>query len=141
MTKRLADERGQITIWILGLSIAMLGLGGISLDLWRVMSVRAELGVIADSAAVAGASAIDVDAFRADPTVVQLDPAQAESTAAAFLAGTSFSSAPTINAGPDLISVTVYRDVELTLLKILTLGSSQVVPVSVSGSSEPREGG
>lgn len=141
MRRILLDERGQVTIWVLGLSIAMLGIGGISLDLWRVMSTRAELAVIADSASVAGASQIDVEAFRADPTVIALDVTDAELAAAQFLDGTPFTSAPTIIAGVDRITVTVHREVELTLLKILTLGSAQSVPVSVSGSSEPRAGG
>ena len=141
MRARLADEDGQITIWVLGLAIAMLGLGGVSLDLWRVMSVRAELAVIADSASVAGASEVDVEAFRNDPTMVQLDPADAAAAATAYLAGIPFSAAPDINPTPDRITVTVYRDVELTLLKILTVGRAQAVPVSVTGSSEPRVGG
>ena len=58
------SERGSITFWVLGLSIAVLFLGGISVDLWRVMSDRRELAAVADSAAAAGASAIDVDHWR-----------------------------------------------------------------------------
>ncbi len=141
MRARLAGDSGQVTIWVLGLAIAMLGLGGISLDLWRVMGARAELAVIADSAAVAGASEVDVVAFRENPDVIKLDRARAEAAAAAYLAGSSFSAAPDLTATDTLMTVTVYREVDLTLLKILTIGSAESVPVSVSGSSEPRAGG
>ncbi len=141
MKARLIDDRGAVTIWVLGLAIAMLGLGGISLDLWRVMGARSELAVMADSAAVAGASEVDVVAFRDDPTVIKLDRPRAEAAASAYLAGSTFSAAPDLTATDTLMTVTLYREVELTLLKILTIGGAQSVPVSVSGSSEPRAGG
>ena len=71
---KLREESGQITLWVLGLAVALLGLGGISVDLWRVMGERSELAVIADSAAVAGANGVDVDWFRATGEVRLLEP-------------------------------------------------------------------
>ena len=43
----------------------LFALGGISLDLWRSFSERRALAATADAAALAGASAIDEDRYRA----------------------------------------------------------------------------
>jgi Flp pilus assembly protein TadG len=60
--------------------------GGISLDLWRAFSERRSLAAATDAAAVAGASALDVAAYR-QGNVVRLDRAEAERRARASLAG------------------------------------------------------
>ncbi|MGH9030897.1 MAG: pilus assembly protein TadG-related protein, partial [Acidimicrobiia bacterium] len=48
-----------MTVWMLGLCLMLLLLGGISLDLWRAFSERRALASAADAAAIAGASALD----------------------------------------------------------------------------------
>ena len=48
-----ADERGTITLWVLGLCISLMFLGGLSLDLWRAVADRRELSSMADTAATA----------------------------------------------------------------------------------------
>ena len=53
------DDRGFLTIWLLGLCLLLLVLGGVSLDLWRVFSERQALAGLADSAALAGAGGLD----------------------------------------------------------------------------------
>ena len=58
--------------------LLLFALGGISLDLWRGFSARRSLATAADAAALAGASAVDEEAYRRSG-VVQLDPALAES--------------------------------------------------------------
>lgn len=142
MMSRLAqNEAGQVTIWVLGLSIALLGVGGISLDLWRVVSERSELAVIADSAAIAGASEIDVAVFRSTSGDVVLDPTAAGGAALSYLAGLPLSAPPGITVSDTLIVVELHRDVELTLLKALNLGIVETVPITVTGSSQPRVGG
>ena len=72
---RSADERGTITLWVLGLCIALMFLGGLSLDLWRAVAVRRELSSMADTAATAGANGVDEGALRAG--TLQLDPDRA----------------------------------------------------------------
>ena len=67
-------ESGTITLWLLGVCLLLFALGGISLDLWRGFSARRSLATAADAAALAGASAIDEEAYRRSG-VVQLDPA------------------------------------------------------------------
>lgn len=77
------NERGTITLWVLGLCIALMFLGGLSLDLWRAVAERRELSSMADSAATAAANGVDVDALRAG--TVRLDPERARAIALASL--------------------------------------------------------
>src|SRR5438128_12171130 len=39
-TKSRVDEHGTTTLWVLGLCISLLFLGGLSLDLWRAVADR-----------------------------------------------------------------------------------------------------
>lgn len=141
MSRLARNEAGQVTIWVLGLSIALLAIGGISLDLWRVISERSELAVIADSAAVAGASEIDIAVFRSTSGDVVLDPTAAAGASLAYLSGIPLSAPPGITVSDTLVVVELHREVDLTLLKALNLGIVETVPITVTGSSEPRVGG
>lgn len=134
-------EAGQVTIWVLGLAMALLAVGGISLDLWRVIGERSELAVIADSAAIAGASEIDVAVFRSSAGDVILDDTAARDAALSYLAGTPLSAPPVISVSDTQIVVELRREVELSLLKAMNLGVIGSVPIRVTGASEPRAGG
>ena len=134
-------EAGHVTIWVLGLAMALLAVGGISLDLWRVIGERSELAVIADSAAIAGASEIDVAVFRSTAGDVILDDAAARDAALFYLAGTRLSAPPVISVSDTQIVVELRREVELSLLKAMNLGVIGSVPIRVTGASEPRAGG
>lgn len=124
------NERGSITFWVLGLAIAVLFLGGLSVDLWRVMSDRRELAAVADSAAAAGASALDVDFWRSDGKVRLLDDEAAD------LAGrvveqhgvTAELIEPVVVAvSGDSVQITLTREVELTLLRVFLPGDDPLV--------------
>ena len=78
------SERGSVTIWVLGLAMAVLTVGVLAVDLWDLAAHRRELAVIADSAAVAGASAIDEARWRAGEGLV-LDPGLVERRVRAVL--------------------------------------------------------
>ena len=60
------DQHGMITLWILGLTVSVMFLGGIGVDLWRAIAVRREVSVMADAAASAGANGLDESALRGD---------------------------------------------------------------------------
>jgi hypothetical protein len=72
-------ERGTATLWVLGLCVAVMFLGGLALDLWRGVSVRRELSATADAAATAGANGLDPVALREGET--RLDVSSAEGLA------------------------------------------------------------
>ncbi len=135
------DDAGQVTIWVLGLAVGMLILGGISVDLWRVLAVRTELSSLADSAAIAGGSGIDESVFRAAPdlaTAIVLDEPRATALAQAVLAGETFVGPPQIVVDPQLITVRLEREVSFTLLDMVVQGGS--FTVTAVGRSQPRAG-
>lgn len=115
-----AGERGAMTLWLLGLSVCVLFLGGLSLDLWRAFDVRRDLATRVDAAAVAGATGLDTAAFRTSGAVV-LDPAAAHDLAAAALRGgpSGARGRYQIRATPEAVTVQGERDVALSLLRVL----------------------
>lgn len=122
MTRRARDERGFLTIWLLGLCLILLVLGGVSLDLWRAFSDRQALAGVADAGALAGAAGLDVDAARRGAAL--LDPADAQRRAEAAIAGQVDSGGLVgwrFVIAPDRTSITVTADglVHLTLLRLL----------------------
>ena len=121
---RLRGEGGFLTLWILGLCLLILALGGVSLDLWRVFSQRQALAGLVDAASLAGASGIDPAAARAG--VVRLDPADATARAEASVAGQPDTgslvvSSLVVQVAPDGSAITVSAEgsVHLTLLGLL----------------------
>jgi uncharacterized membrane protein len=130
-------QGGFITIWLLGLCVALLFLGGISLDLWRSFSARRALASVADAAAIAGASGIDRARFDSANELV-LDPGLARS-----LALDSFRSQnqgrvtdePAIDVTPDRITVTVTGQVDYTLLRIFL--DNRAFTITVDATAAP----
>ncbi len=83
-SRRWRSERGSVTLWGIGLTLVLFGFAGVVVDAWRAFAVRQDLAGMADSAAAAGATALDEDAYRASGAVV-LDPGVAQSRAAEYL--------------------------------------------------------
>lgn len=136
MTTR--GEDGSLTVWMLGLCVAVLFLGGVSLDLWRAFEARRSLAGAVDAAAVAGASAIDEAVFRASGGV-QLDPPRAVAAACELLTATATSTTGCdgIAATVEAVTVTASQEVQLTLLRVL-LPDERPLRVEVSATVEPR---
>jgi hypothetical protein len=132
------DQHGMITLWILGLTVSVMFLGGLSVDLWRAIAVRREVSVMADSAATAGANGLDENALRGGE--LQLDAARARQLVAAELA--EYPNAGRIVGGEVTVvgarvNVTLRETVHFTLLGIF-MGRGQFV-VQAHASAEPRE--
>ncbi len=53
------DRRGAVTIYVVISMPMLLGIGALSIDLGRLMSVNTELQSAADAAAMAGAAELD----------------------------------------------------------------------------------
>lgn len=132
------SERGSITLWVLGLSIAILFVGGLSVDLWRVMSDRRELSAVADSAAAAAASALDTDYWR-DEGLIRLDPAIAEDLAKRVITShrviSDLAAPAQISVQADEARVVLVKRVDLTLLRIFMTGSE---PLTIRVASTAR---
>lgn len=120
----MSDDRGSITLWLVGLVVFVLGLGGVVVDLWRVLGERSELVALVDSAAVAGASALDERALRAGEGVV-LVPDEARRRAAAVLAVDRPDRVAVVVDRASVV-VTGERVVDLTLVRALIPEESPV---------------
>jgi Flp pilus assembly protein TadG len=134
-------ESGTITLWLLGVCLMLLAVGGISVDLWRGFSSRRSLSNAADAAALAGASAIDEEAYR-QRGVVELDPLTAESRARAHLArqlDAGALRAVEVDADRTAVTVTVRGELAFTLLAVLD--PDGVLPVRVTATATPRRAG
>ena len=69
-------QRGSITLWSLGLGICLLVVGGIGLDMWAVVAMRARLVGVAEAIATGAASGISEVHWR-DTGQIRLDPVRA----------------------------------------------------------------
>jgi Flp pilus assembly protein TadG len=142
LTGPVVGERGDaMVIFILGLAVAMLSIGGISLDTWHAFSEQRALAAAADAAAAAGASGIDTTTYAETGTLV-LDPGKAATLALANLAAQTDlpgPSNPIIDVTASRITVTLHGSVNLTLLKIFA--RDQPIDMTVTASASPRTTG
>lgn len=133
------DERGTITLWVLGLAIALMFLGGLSLDLWRAVADRRALSSMADSAAVAAANGVDLDALRRG--TLRLDPVRARAIARASLAADPHSGAldaVDVEVTGNRVTVSLRDHVRFSLLGIFLAGQSFDIQVHASAQPEER---
>jgi hypothetical protein len=139
--RRNRGDAGTVTLWLLGVCLMLFALGGISVDLWRGFSARRSLANTADAAALAGASAIDEDAYR-HRGVVELEPALAESRARAHAARQLDAASlrdVDVHADRDAVTVVVRGELAFTLLGVLDPGGDLAVRVTATAS--PRRAG
>lgn len=133
------DDRGSVTIWMLGLSLLLLLFGGLALDFWRGLALQRELAAVADSAAIAGAAGIDIDRYRQTGSVL-LDPQAVHELASLSVAaqdaevrGVTVST----DAAGESVTVTVQGVVELGLLGVF-VDQSQPLLVRATATAVPR---
>jgi putative Flp pilus-assembly TadE/G-like protein len=135
-------ERGSITVWLLGLAVLLLFVGGLSLDLWRAFGARQLLANAADAAAIAGSTGIDTARFR-DTGQIVLDPGLASERVRDSLAhqgGVPLTEPPSVQVDPDppQVVVVLTGQVRLTLLHVL-LPHQPPLTIQVRAVSVPRE--
>jgi hypothetical protein len=133
------DERGTVTLWVLGLCLCVMFLGGLSLDLWRGIALRRELQSMADASAIAGADGLDEQSLRdggarLDPERVRryADDALAAQSGAARVDDADIALDPATNR----VVVHLRGHVRVSLLGVF-LGD-QRFDVAVSATAEPR---
>jgi Putative Flp pilus-assembly TadE/G-like len=132
------DERGTITLWVLGLCISLMFLGGLSLDLWRAVAERRELSSMADTAAIAGANGVDIASLRAG--VLRLDPMRARAIALASLDADPHSAgldAANVDVVGNRVTVSLRDHVPFSLLGIFLGGEH--FDIEVHAAAEPVE--
>ncbi len=134
-------QHGSVTIWGLGLTLIIAAFAGLVIDTWRVFADRQDLSGMADSAAIAGATAIDIDHLNETGEVI-LDAAAAELRALGYLEaqdGWSGEIGYAIVGSPDGASITVAleKDVAFTLLGPLLPGEAPL-HVTVTSQASPN---
>jgi Flp pilus assembly protein TadG len=133
------DERGTVTLWVLGLCVSLMFLGGLGVDLWRAVAERRQLSSMADSAATAAANGVDVDALRAG--ALRVDPERARAIAQATLNRDPHTAAlDAVDVGVDGNRVTVVLSdhVNFSLLGIFLGGRHFDIQVRASAAPEER---
>ena len=137
------EELGSVQLFMLGLGVAILLLGGISFDLWRLIGERRELAALADSAAIAATSGVDADYFRAqgvgrlDPVLVDLQiDAVLDQQPPSILEGLSAPQVTLDTAGCD---VTVRFDREFDFA-LLDFGTASNIVMSATGCASISQG-
>jgi len=133
-------ERGQAAVMIVGALLVVLAFAGLAVDGARMFTARRDLQNVADSAALAGASAIDEGVYRSSTGLdVRLDPAGARLavdrvlTASALPAGT----AAEVDVAPDRVTVRLRRPVSTTFLRIVGLREQRI---GATASASPQTG-
>jgi hypothetical protein len=137
MTTR-ARQSGQVSVVLVGALVICLGFTGLAVDGARLFTARRDLQNVADSAALAGASAIDVDHFRATGgSEVRLDPVAARGAVERLLqsSGLPSSTRVDIEVEPDRVVVHLSRPVDMTFLRIAGLREEQI---GASASASPQ---
>lgn len=127
-----SSDEGSVTIWVLGLSILLLVFGGLALDYWRALALQRELASVADSAAIAAASGIDEETYRATGDLV-LEPDRARRLVDAAVSWQGIEVVSTdVVVDSDSVSVTLTGVVELGLLGVFV---DQDEPLTVRGAA------
>lgn len=138
MGARAGGERGTITLWVLGLGISLMFLGGLSLDLWRAVAERRQLSSMADTAATAAANGVDADALRTG--TLRLDPVRARAIARASLDADPHRAAldaVDVEVAGNRVTVSLRDHVRFSLLGVFLGGEH--FDIEVHASAEPEE--
>lgn len=111
---RLGDDRGSVTVWAIGATVACMLMLGLVLDGGTMLRARSDAFSLASAAARAGAQQLDPDAAVEGNSV--LDPAAAEQAALDYL--TARGAAGTVIITPEVITVTVTSSAQLQMLSL-----------------------
>lgn len=131
---------GQASPMLVGALLVSLAFAGLGIDGGRMFTARRDLQNQADAAALAAASALDADAYRASAgEVTQLDPAAARLAAARVLAASSARSdlVVAVEVTPERVTVGLHRPVTTTFLRIVGMHEQQI---GATATAAPRTG-
>lgn len=133
------SERGTLALFGILMAVVFMTVGGISIELWNVISQRRQLSAVADSAVAAGASAIDIDAYRADGTLM-LMPDLARRRAAAAIDSSDVlvqNASFQLELTPDRVIVRASGEVDLIVLRII---GADPIAIAVLAEASPFQG-
>jgi Flp pilus assembly protein TadG len=123
MNRRLRSDTGAATVWMIMGTLIVLAVCGLVFDGGLLISGTRKATNDAETAARAGAQALDVGAIYGDGTH-RLNTAAAVNEANAFLARNGWTG--TATADSQTVTVTITRTQRLTFLTMLGLGSRTI---------------
>src|SRR2546423_3383833 len=112
---RAGDDAGQVTPFVVILTIALIAFAGLVLDAGMALSAKVQALDAAQAAARAGAQQLDVTEYR-EHNIAQLDPPSAEAAARGWLASAGLDG--TVAATVETVTVTVRRSTRTQLLQL-----------------------
>ncbi|WP_439382132.1 pilus assembly protein TadG-related protein [Amycolatopsis lexingtonensis] len=127
-------EEGRVSAFVVVLMAGLLALAGLGLDGGLALAAKVRATGQAESAARAGAQAIDLAAYR-ETGALRLIPADADAFARTYLAGVGATG--TVTATVDTVSVTVTTSRRTQLLSLIGIPS---IGAHGSGSAHPQRG-
>jgi Flp pilus assembly protein TadG len=133
MTAR-AHERGSVTVFVTLFTLTLVFVAGLVVDGGQILNARREAANIAESAARAGAQALDEHAARTSGATI-LNPRQATARARTFLATNGHQGTATATNSTVTVTVTIHQP-----LLILSLGGLTDVTVVETGTATPLHG-
>ncbi|MEU5259756.1 pilus assembly protein TadG-related protein [Amycolatopsis sp. NPDC021455] len=128
-----ADD-GQVSAFVVVLVVGLLALAGLGLDGGLALAAKVRATGQAESAARAGAQAIDLAAYRATGTL-RLVPAEADGLARRYLAG--IGATGEVTATVDTVTVNVTTSQRTQLLSLISIPS---IGAHGSGAAHPQRG-
>lgn len=109
------DERGSVTVWMIGVTVSAFTLVALLLDGGAMLRARSDAFALAGSAARVGAQQLDPDAAVEGLTV--LDPIAAERAVQDYLDSSGVTGTAVVSG--DTVSVTVTSEAELQMLRLV----------------------
>jgi Flp pilus assembly protein TadG len=132
------DQRGQVTILVLGLSMVAFAVAGIAVDGTRAFLMRRTLQNAADASALAGAGELDVDAYYASGgRRLVLDPLAAKQMATTLLEQRDLVVVPTIAADQERVAVVLRTKVDTMFLRLIGIDN---LAVAAQADARPLAG-
>lgn len=135
------EQRGSITIWLLGLGICLLVLGAMGLDLWSAVILRSRLAGLAEASATAAASGISEERWRRTGQAF-LDPARAETLGRSLVSrhpeGSLLDGPAEVVVSPDRRSVSVQVRGSTRLILLRLVSDSGHIELVVTSTARPR---
>ncbi|MDT8916043.1 hypothetical protein [Amycolatopsis sp. PS_44_ISF1] len=123
-----------MTAFVLTLLIGLLALTGLSLDGGLALASKVRAGGQAESAARAGAQALDLAAYRANG-VVRLDPRRAQDLAQRYLS--SIGATGSVAVAGDTVTVEVTATYRTQLLSLVGISD---IHTHARGAAHPQRG-
>lgn len=132
MTDR--GERGSVTVFVVGVLLALIVMGGLVFDGGALMAGHRQADAEAEGAARAAAERISIPALRSG--VVQLNRTEATAAAEGYLA--HYGHVGTVAVTGNTVTVTVTYRVGMQVLDLIGIGSKSVTGTGQAIAVEGR---